>query len=326
MKLCVFGAGAIGGYVAVKLAKAGVEVSLVARGPHLAAIRANGLTLRSEGETHNVRLPASDKPADLGPQDYVMVGLKAHQLPAAAPTMKPLLGDGTAIVAAMNGVPWWYFYGVEGPWRDARLTSIDPDGAVWENLHPRRAIGCIVYPAAEIAEPGVINHTYSNRFDLGEPDGTRSPRVEALSQAMIRAGLKAPIRPRIRDDLWVKLWGNLCFNPVSLLTGATLEAIATDPGTRAVCRAMMVEARAMAEKLGVTFAIDVDKRIAGAQGVGAHKTSMLQDLERGRPVELDALLGVVIEMAKLVDHPVPMCEAVLALARQKAAVAGVLPE
>ncbi|MBL8835114.1 MAG: 2-dehydropantoate 2-reductase [Alphaproteobacteria bacterium] len=326
MKLCVFGAGAIGGYLAVKLAKAGVAVSLVARGPHLAAIRANGLTLRSEGETHSVRLPASDNPADLGPQDYVMVGLKAHQLPAAAPTMKPLLGEDTAIVAAMNGVPWWYFYGVAGPFRDARLKSIDPEGTVWENLHPRRAIGCIVYPAAEIAEPGVINHTYSNRFDLGEPDGTRSPRVEALSQAMIKAGLKAPIRPRIRDDLWVKLWGNLCFNPVSLLTGATLEAIATDPGTRAVCRAMMVEARAMAEKLGVTFAIDVDKRIAGAQGVGAHKTSMLQDLERGRPVELDALLGVVIEMARLVDHPVPMCEAVLALARQKAATAGVLPK
>ncbi len=326
MKLCVFGAGAIGGYLAVKLAKSGVEVSLVARGPHLAAIRANGLTLLSEGETHNVRVPASDNPADLGPQDYVMVGLKAHQLPAAAPTMKPLLGEDTAIVAAMNGVPWWYFYGLDGPWRDARLKCVDPGGAVWENLHPRRAIGCIVYPAAEIAEPGVINHTYSNRFDLGEPDGTRSPRVEALSQAMIKAGLKAPIRPRIRDDLWVKLWGNLCFNPVSLLTGATLEAIATDPGTRAVCRAMMVEARAMAEKLGVTFAIDVDKRIAGAKGVGAHKTSMLQDLERGRPVELDALLGVVIEMAALVDHPVPMCETVLALARQKAAVAGVLPK
>ncbi len=325
MKLCVFGAGAIGGYLAVKLAEAGVEVSLVARGPHLAAIRANGLTLVSEGERRTVRLAASDKPADLGPQDYVMIGLKGHQLAGAAPTMAPLLGPDTAVVAAMNGIPWWYFYGLDGPWRDARLKSIDPQGAVWEALHPRRAIGCIVYPAAEIAEPGVINHTYSNRFDLGEPDGARSPRIEALSQAMIKAGLKAPIRPRIRDDIWVKLWGNLCFNPVSLLTGATLDVIGSDPGTRALCRAMMVEAQAVAETLGVRFAIDVDKRIAGAQAVGAHKTSMLQDLERGRPVELDALLGVVIEMAQLVGRAVPMCEAVMALARQKAAIAGVLP-
>jgi 2-dehydropantoate 2-reductase len=325
MKVCIFGAGAIGGYLGVKLARAGVDVSLVARGPHLEAIRRNGLTLVSEGHTDTVSLPASSDPAELGPQDYVVVGLKAHQLPAAAPTMAPLLGAGTAVVAAMNGVPWWYFHGLEGPFCDARVKSVDPDGRVWDNLHPRRAIGCIVYPAAEITAPGVVTHTYSNRFDLGEPDGSRSPRVTALSQAMIKAGLKAPVRPRIRDDIWIKLWGNLCFNPVSLLTGATLEQIARDPGTRATCRAMMVEAQAAAEALGVRFAIDVDKRIDGAAEVGAHKTSMLQDLERGRPVEIEALLGAVVEMARLVGKPTPLCDAVLALARQRAAIAGVLP-
>jgi 2-dehydropantoate 2-reductase len=325
MRLCIFGAGAIGGYLAVKLARSGVDVSLVARGPHLEAIRKHGLTLRSEGRTDTVSLPASSNPADLGPQDYVVIGLKAHQLPAAAPTMAPLLDDDTAVVAAMNGVPWWYFHDLAGPWRDTRLESVDPDGRVWEALSPRRAIGCIVYPAAEITEPGVITHTYSNRFDIGEPDGARSPRVTALSQAMIKAGLKAPVRSRIRDDMWLKLWGNLCFNPVSLLTGATLGVIARDPGTRALCRAMMVEAQAVGEALGVRFAIDVDKRIEGAAEVGAHKTSMLQDLERGRPVEIEALLGAVVEMARLVGKETPMCDAVLALARQRAAVAGVLP-
>jgi 2-dehydropantoate 2-reductase len=326
MKVCIFGAGAIGGYLGVKLARAGVDVSLVARGPHLEAIRKNGLTLMSEGQTDTVSLPASSNPADLGPQDYVVAGLKAHQLPAAAPKMAPLLKEDTAIVAAMNGVPWWYFHDLEGPWRDTRLKSVDPTGAVWDNLHPRRAIGCIVYPAAEITQPGVVTHTYSNRFDIGEPDGSKSPRVTALSQAMIKAGLKAPVRPRIRDDIWLKLWGNLCFNPISLLTGATLDLIARDPGTRGLCRAMMVEAQAVGEALGVRFAIDVDKRIEGAGEVGAHKTSMLQDLERGRPIEIEALLGAVVEMARLVGKETPLCDAVLALARQRAMIAGVLPK
>ncbi len=326
MKVCIFGAGAIGGYLGVKLARAGVDVSLVARGPHLEAIRKDGLTLISEGRSDTVALPASSDPAELGTQDYVVVGLKAHQLPQAAPTMAPLLKDDTAIVTAMNGVPWWYFHGLEGLYRDTRLRSVDPDGVVWASLHPRRAIGCIVYPAAEITRPGVVTHTYSNRFDLGEPDGTRSPRASALSQAMIKAGLKAPVRPRIRDDIWLKLWGNLCFNPISLLTGATLDVIARDPGTRALCRAMMVEAQAVGEALGVRFALDVERRIEGAAEVGAHKTSMLQDLERGRPVEIEALLGAVVEMARLVGSDTPLCDAVLALARQRAAVAGVLPQ
>lgn len=326
MKLCVFGAGAIGGYLGAMLARGGVDVSLVARGPHLAAIKARGLTLHSEGQTHVVKLQASDNPADLGPQDFVVVGLKAHQLPAAAPTMQKLLGPDTAVVSAMNGVPWWYFYALEGPYRDHRLKSVDPDGSVWENLHPRRAIGCIVYPAAEIVEPGVINHTYSNRFALGEPDGGKSARVTALADAMIKAGLKCPVRPRIRDDLWLKLWGNLCFNPISVLTGAMLDAIATDPGTRGVSRTMMLEAQAVGEALGVKFSLEVEARMDGAKAVGAHKTSMLQDLERAKPIELDALLGAVIEMGDLVGIATPMCDAIYALTRQRAQVAGAWPK
>jgi 2-dehydropantoate 2-reductase len=236
--------------------------------------------------------------------------------------MAPLLKEDTAIVAAMNGVPWWYFHDLEGAYRDTRLASVDPDGRVWDNLHPRRAIGCIVYPAAEITRPGVVTHTYSNRFDLGEPDGARSPRVTALSQAMIKAGLKAPVRPRIRDDIWVKLWGNLSFNPVSALTQATLVKIATDPGTRGVIRRMMEESEQVANALGIKFGIDVETRIGWAADVGEHKTSMLQDLELGRPMEIDALLSVVTEMGDLVGIDTPLLDAILALVIQRARVAG----
>lgn len=323
MKICVFGAGAIGGYMAVKLA-AHHEVSLVARGPHLAAIKAKGLTLISEGKTEVAQIKASSEPADLGAQDFIIVGLKAHQLAAAAPTMKPLLNETTAIVTAMNGVPWWYFHGLGGPYAGHRLESVDPGGAVSAHLDPARAIGCIVYPAAEIIEPGVVNHTFSNRFAIGEPSGEKTARIAAFAEAMVKSGFQCPIRPRIRDDLWVKLWGNLCFNPISMLTHATLDVIATEPGSRAVARAMMREAQAVGEALGVRFAIDVEKRIDGAASVGAHKTSMLQDLERGKPVELEALLGAVVEMARLTGKDTPLCDAILALARQRARVAGLL--
>jgi len=325
MKLAIYGAGAIGGYLGVKLALSGVEVTMIARGAHLAAMKANGVTLRSEGETFVARPFCTDDPRAAGPQDYVVVTLKAHSLPAAAPAMQPLLGPETAIVTAMNGVPWWYFHALPGAHENARLRSVDPDGRLWELLEPRRAIGCIVYPAADVVAPGVIEHTYSNRFDIGEPDGSRSERVMALSKAMIAAGLKCPVRPRIRDDIWLKLWGNLCFNPISALTGATLDVIAGDPGTRAVARAAMVEAQAVAEALGVRFAIDVDKRIAGAAEVGAHKTSMLQDLERGRPMEIEALIGAPVEMARMTGHATPTCDLLLALVRQRARLAGCHP-
>jgi 2-dehydropantoate 2-reductase len=252
----------------------------------------------------------------------VVVTLKAHGLPGAAPQIAQMMGPETALVTGINGVPYWYFYGAEGPFRDRPVEAVDPGGALWGVLPPSQAIGCVVYPAAEVTEPGVIEHTYGDRFTLGEPDGSRSPRIEAFSQALIGAGMKAPIRPRIRDEIWVKLWGNMAFNPISALTGATLARIAAEPGLHALARALMLEGRAVAEALGITFAIGVDKRIAGAAEVGEHKTSMLQDLERGRPMEIDALLGAVVELGGLTGVPMPIAEAVLALVRERARAAG----
>jgi 2-dehydropantoate 2-reductase len=323
MKLCVFGAGAIGGLMAAKLAARGeAEVTVIARGPHLDAMQAKGLTLRSDGGETVVPVRAVASAAEAGPQDYVLVTLKAHSLPGAAKQMQPLLGPETAVVSAVNGIPWWYFHKFAGPYEGRRVESVDPGGVVSALLPPERAIGCIVYPAAEVPEPGVIEHTYGDRFTLGEPDGSRTPRIAALSEALIAAGFKAPVRPRIRDEIWVKLWGNLAFNPISALTGVTLDVLTADAGQRGVARAMMLEAQAVGEKLGVRFGIDVDKRIAGAAEVGAHKTSMLQDLERGRPMEIDALLGVVVELAELVEVDVPTCRTVLALVRARGRAAG----
>lgn len=323
MKICVFGAGAIGGLMAARLARKGdAEVTIIARGLHLAAMQQNGLTLISGEERFTVRPRCVASAEEAGPQDHVLVTLKAHSLPGAAKQMQPLLGPDTAIVSAVNGIPWWYFYGMEGVHRDRRVASVDPDGTVWELLHPRRAIGCIVYPAAEVTEPGVVEHTYGDRFSLGEPDGSRSERASRLSEALIAAGFKAPVRPRIRDEIWVKLWGNLAFNPISALTTVTLDVLTADPGQREIARTMMLEAQAIAEALGVRFGIDVDKRIAGAAEVGVHKTSMLQDLERGRPMEIDALLGVVVEFAELTGLPAPACRTVLSLVRARGRAAG----
>jgi 2-dehydropantoate 2-reductase len=323
VKLCVFGAGAIGGLMAAKLAAKGdVEVTVIARGPHLAAMQAKGLVLRSDGAGSVVPVRAVASAEEAGPQDYVVVTLKAHSLPGAAKQMQPLMGPETAVVSAVNGIPWWYFHRLAGPYEGRRVESVDPGGVVSALLPPERAIGCIVYPAAEVPEPGVIEHTYGDRFTLGEPDGSRSARVNALSEALIAAGFKAPVRPKIRDELWVKLWGNMAFNPISALTTVTLDVLIADDGQRAVARQMMVEGQAVAEKLGVRFAIDVDKRIAGGAEVGAHKTSMLQDLERGRPMEIDALLGAVVELADLVGVEVPTCRTVLALVRARGRASG----
>ncbi len=318
--ICIFGAGAIGGFLAAKLEASGTPVTVIARGAHLEAMQARGLTLLSGGETRETRPRVAADPAEVGPQDYLFITLKAHSIEPALAQIKPLVGPQTTIVAAVNGVPWWYAHKLDGPFRDKVVASIDPDGRLWRELPPEQALGCIVYPAAEIAEPGVISHTYGDRFTLGEPDGSRSERAGTLSELMIKARLKVPVRPRIRDDLWVKLWGNMAFNPLSALTGATLDVLVGDPGTRAVARAMMLEGQAVAEKLGVRFAIDVDKRIEGAADVGRHKTSMLQDLETGRPLEIEALLGAVVEMASWVDIPMPISQAILALVRQRAAM------
>lgn len=326
MKVCVYGAGAIGGQVAAMLARSGADVSVVARGPHLAAMQANGLTLVTEDDRFTVRVRCSQDGRDLGPQDYLIVALKAHSVPPIVDRLKPLLGPDTAVVTAANGVPWWYFHEHGGPHDGKRLETVDPGGGQWNVVGPERAIGCVLWQAAEIVEPGVIKLTHGNRMPLGEPDGRRSERVERLSKALLAAGLKSPVKTRIRDEIWMKLWGNLSFNPVSVLTCGTLEQIAGDPDSKPVVRAMMVEARAIAELLGVKFAMDVDKRIDVARAVGAHKTSMLQDLELGRPIELDALVGAVIELGRLVGAPTPTIELVYGLVRQRARVAGCYPE
>jgi 2-dehydropantoate 2-reductase len=322
MKVCIFGAGAIGGYMGVKLAKAGADVSLVARGPHLAAMQEKGLTLIEEGETTTVPVTASDDPAALGVQDYVIVTLKAHSVPPVVSKMAPLIGPNTTIVSGVNGVPWWYFHKLEGAHEGTRLDSVDPGNVQWDGFGPDRVLGCVVYPAAEVIEPGVIKHIEGNRFSLGEPDGSKSDRAQALSKILANAGLKAPVRPKLRDEIWVKLWGNLSFNPISALTHATLDVLCTDEGTRAVARNMMVEAQEIAERLGVKFPIDVDRRIAGGAAVGAHRTSMLQDLDQGRPMEIDALVASVQELGRVTGVPTPTIDTVLGLTRLRARTAG----
>ena len=321
MRICIYGAGAIGGYLGAQLALAGEDVTLIARGPHLQAMRENGLKLLIDGEEHVAHPFCTDDPSEAGPQDYVIVTLKAHSAPAIVEPMQPLLGPDTAVVTAVNGVPWWYFYELDGRWRDHRLETVDPGGAQWDGIGPERAIGCVVYPATEVVEPGVIQHLDGNRFTLGEPSDEKTERVKTLASALIGAGFRAPVR-RIRDEIWVKLWGNLSFNPISALTLETLDTVATDPGTRAVSKAMMLEAEAIGDELGVRFPVDVERRIDGAAAVGSHRTSMLQDLERGRPMEIDALVSAVQEMARLVGVPTPTIDVVLALVRQRARVAG----
>lgn len=322
MKICIFGAGAIGGYMGAKLAQVGADVSLVARGPHLKAMRENGLRLIEESGETTVNVTASDNAAVLGLQDYVIVTLKAHSVPAVVPHMQPLIGDHTTIVSGANGVPWWYFHKTGGDLDGTRLETVDPGNAQWDGFGPDRVLGCVVYPAAEVIEPGVVKHIEGNRFSLGEPDGSKSERALALSKALTAAGLKAPVRPKIRDEIWVKLWGNLSFNPISALTHSTLDVLCTDPGTHEVARNMMLEAQTIAEKLGVKFPVDVDRRIKGGADVGAHRTSMLQDLDQGRPMEIDALVGSVKELGRVTDTPTPTIDTVLALIALRGKTAG----
>ena len=299
------------------LVDAGCEVSFVARGPHLAALQRNGLTLEIGGAARNLRIPATDNAASLGAQDFVILTLKAHSVAPVATQIATLYDPKTAVVTAQNGILWWYFYKFPGPLENRHLDTVDPGGRVWQTLGPERAIGCVVYPSCEIVAPGVVRHLEGNRFMLGEPDGTKSPRVAALAQALIAGGLKAPVRTRIRDDIWFKLLGNATFNPVSVLTRATLEQMGRDPGARAVIKQMMTEAEQVAAQLGVEFPLDLEKRIDGAVAVGAHKTSMLQDYELGRPLELDALVASVAEIARLVAVPTPTIDVVLALVRMQ---------
>ena len=312
MKFCIFGAGAIGGLVGAHLARIGEDVTLIARGPHLAAMREHGLKVSGHSGDFTVKPRATDNPAEAGPQDYVIVALKAHSVAPIAEQMKPLLGPKTAVVMAVNGVPWWYFYGLDGPLKDRRIPMIDPGDQQWRHIGPERVIGCVVYPAAEVTAPGEIRHVENDRFSLGEPDNARSERVLALSKILASAGFKAPVKTDIRTEIWVKLWGNVAFNPISALTGGTLKSICTDRMTRATARAVMAEAEAIANKLGITMPLAVDKRIDGAAAVGEHKTSMLQDLESGRPLELESIAGAVVELGSKLGIPLPSTQAVYA--------------
>ena len=319
MRVCVYGAGAIGGYLAVLLSRAGADVSVVARGPQLAAIRARGLTLLAGNDTLRAELRAADTAKALGRQDVVIVTLKAHSLPAAVAGIRSLLHRDTTVVSAVNGIPWWYFHGLDSPFGERHVESVDPGGGIWRGIGPDRAIGCVVYPSAEVVEPGVVRHLADNRMILGEPQGDRSERVVALAALFLAAGLKAPVRPQLRNDVWMKLWGNLAFNPLSALTHATLDVLATAPGTRAIARQMMAEGQAVGEALGARFAVDVERRIDGAAAVGAHRTSMLQDLLRGRPLEIGALVGAVQELGALVGGATPTIDLVHALLEQRLA-------
>ncbi len=314
MKIAIVGAGAIGGYLGAKLALAGVDVTFIARNRNLEAINARGFRLIQEDGSalHAPKVRAVEHMADAGPQDAVLLTLKAHQVRDVLPGLRALFGPQTMVVTMINGVPWWYFHKLAGPYEGRSLSSVDPDGALAAGIEPERIIGSVVYPAAELVEPGVVRIIEGNRFTLGEPGGSRSERIEALSQTFMRAGFKSPVARDIRAELWVKLWGNLSFNPISALTHATLDNICRFPPTRALAERMMTEAQAVAEALGVRFKITLAQRLAGAQAVGAHKTSMLQDVEHGRALELEALVGAVIELGRITAVPTPTIEAIYA--------------
>ena len=323
-RICIFGAGAIGGYVGAALHDSGAEVSLVARGPHLEAIRADGLGLEKDGKVTRYSLPASDRPADLGPQDYVILAIKAHTIPMILDDLMPLLDPETAVVPAVNGLPWWYFHRAQtGTALDEKpLQAVDPGGRVWNEIGPQRAIGCVVYPACEIAAPGLVKHLDGDRFTLGEPSMEQSERVKTLSSLMIAGGLKAPQKPRIRDEIWVKLWGNCSFNPVSALTGATLDAIGNDPESRALVHAIMTEVKSVGEAIGVRFSVPIEKRIDGAAAIVGHKPSTRQDIEAGRPLEIDPLVTAVLELAEGLGIETPALAHVTALLKLQAETLG----
>jgi 2-dehydropantoate 2-reductase len=314
MKIAVVGAGAIGGYLGARLAASGENVTFIARGPNLAAIQAHGLRLRLEDgtELHAKDVRAFEKMHEAGTQDFVLLTLKAHQVGAIASDLAHLCHENTAIVTMQNGIPWWYFYKHGGALEGTTLRASDPDGRIAQHLDPARVIGSVVYPAANLVSPGVVEVVEGNRCSLGEIDGTTTPRLQAITGALIKAGFRAPIARDIRAEIWLKLWGNTSLNPVCALTHATLEDVCRFPPTRALIAAMMAEAEAVANALGVQFKISIEKRIAGAEAIGAHKPSTLQDVELGRPLELDALVGAVIELGELVKVSTPNIRAIYA--------------
>ncbi|MGA2840730.1 MAG: 2-dehydropantoate 2-reductase [Steroidobacteraceae bacterium] len=317
MKIAIIGVGAIGGYVGTRLAHAGDEVTFIARGSNLDALRTRGIRLiMGDGTEQAVpHVRATDNYAEAGPQDMVILAMKAHQVEAVAPQVPKLFGPDTVVVPMQNGIPYWYFHRYPGPLANSHVKSVDPNGVIWEHIPCERVIGCVVYPAAELVAPGVIKHVEGNRFPVGEPDGSPSERVTRVSQCFVNGGLQAPVLEDIRAEIWLKLWGNLTFNPISALSRATLASICQYPLSRTLAKDMMTEAQTIATKLGITFRVPLEKRIAGAERVGHHKTSMLQDVEAARELEVDALLGSVIELARLTETPTPHLDTVYALTK-----------
>jgi 2-dehydropantoate 2-reductase len=317
MKIAIVGVGAIGGYVAARLGLAGEDITLIARGATLKALQQRGLRLINTDGSEEVlaKVRATDDYAAAGHQDVVILGMKAHQVVAVAPEVPKLLGSDTVVVPMQNGIPYWYFHEHGGALAGTRVHSVDPDGVLEGNIPPARVIGCVVYPATELTAPGVIKHVEGNRFPLGEPSGMTTERAQRLSECFARAKLKAPVLPDIRAEIWLKLWGNMTFNPISALTGATLAAICQYAPTRALAAAVMTEAQSVAHKLGITFRVPLERRIEGAEKVGHHKTSMLLDAQAGRALEVDALVGAVVEMARLTDTATPHLDAVNALTK-----------
>jgi 2-dehydropantoate 2-reductase len=312
MRIAVIGAGAIGAFVGAMLARSGEDVTLIARGAHLRAMRERGVRVRGSVGEFEAHLAATDDPGSIGEVDVALLTLKAHSLVEMAPRLAPLLGPETCVVSAQNGIPWWYFYRHGGEWEGTRLETVDPGGVISRHLDPARVIGCVVYPSTIIAEPGVIEHIEGTRFAIGEPDGSKSERCRRVADALIKAGLRCPIRADIRRDIWVKLMGNLAFNPISALTRATLVDIVQCPETRALAVEIMTEAEAVAGKLGVDIGVSVEQRLEGAEKVGNHKTSMLQDVEAGRPMELEAIVGAVVELGLKLGLPMQCAQAVYA--------------
>jgi 2-dehydropantoate 2-reductase len=310
MRMAVLGAGAIGAYVGASLARGGTEVHLIARGDNLEAMRRNGVKVRSPRGDFEAHPPATDDAREIGPVDFVFLGLKANSYETCGPLLEPLLHEETAVVAGQNGIPWWYFHALEGPYEGRRIEAVDPGGAVSRVIPPERAIGCVSYPGTELAEPGVVNHLEGTRFTIGEPNGSVSERCRQFSEAMIAGGLKCPIEERIRDEIWVKLMGNVAFNPLSALTRATLAAMCRHQPTRALVAAMMREALEVAQAVGARPSVSVERRLAGAERVGEHKPSTLQDLEAGKPLELAAIIDSVVELADLTGVPAPSLRAV----------------
>ena len=314
MKAAVVGAGAIGGYIGGLLSAAGEDVTFIARGANLDAIQRRGMkvVLEDGAEVDATDARAHERPSDAGPHDVVYLTVKAHQVTPIAPELHHLCHESTSIVTMQNGIPWWYFQRLGGPYDGHPVKSSDPDGSIARLIEPARIVGSVVYPAANLVAPGVVHVVEGKRFTLGELDGSEPPRIQAISSSLTKAGLKAPITSDIRSEIWLKLWGNLSFNPISALSGATLVDLVQYPLTRELCIAMMREAEQIANKLGVTFRVGIERRIAGAEKVGAHKTSMLQDLEAGKPLELDALVGSVVELGRLTNTPTPHIDAVYA--------------